>query len=87
MGNVTNSYTGSNSMPQGMRLLGRSRHRLESGMKMDLGNTSCEDVTHNRIPWRNLVKTLINFGAIYPLTSISWLMLPTATSLVCTYNE
>jgi hypothetical protein len=59
---------------------------------MDLGNTSCEDVdwvelTHSGIPWRNLVKTRINFGAIYSRTGITWLMLPTASSLVCTYNE
>jgi hypothetical protein len=39
-------------------------------MKMDLGIKSSEDVdwvelTHNGIPWKNIVKTLINFGAIY----------------------
>jgi hypothetical protein len=52
------------------------------------GNTSCDNVdwvelTHSG----NLVKRLINFEAIYPRTGISWLMLPTASSLVCTYNE
>jgi hypothetical protein len=59
---------------------------------MDLGNTSCGDVdwvelTHNGIPWRKIVKTLINVGAIYPLTGISRLLFPTASSLVYTYNE
>jgi hypothetical protein len=66
MGNVRNSYTGSNIIPQGNRLLGRVRRRLESNVEMDLENTGCEDVdcvelTQDGIQLRDLVKTLINF--------------------------
>jgi hypothetical protein len=51
--------------PEGKRLLGRPRRRLEGNNKMDLHEVGCEDmkridVAQNRDRWRALVNTAVN---------------------------
>jgi len=52
--------------PEGMRPLGRPRHRWEDNIKMDLHEVVCGgmdwiDRAQNRDSWRALVKAAMNF--------------------------
>jgi hypothetical protein len=51
--------------PDGKRPLGRSRHRWEENIKVDLEEVGCEgmdwiDVAQDRDRWRALVKAVMN---------------------------
>jgi hypothetical protein len=51
--------------PEGMRLLGRPRHRWEDNIKMDLlevgcGGTGWIDLAQDRDRWRAVVYTVMN---------------------------
>jgi transposase len=49
--------------PEGMRQLGRPRHRSEDNIRMDLREIQCglHYVAYDRDQWRSLVKTIMNF--------------------------
>jgi len=52
--------------PEGMRPLGRPKHRWEDNIKMDLQEVECGgmdwiELTHDRDRWRALVTAVMNF--------------------------
>jgi hypothetical protein len=52
--------------PEGKRSLGRPRHRWVDNIKMDLREIGWDFVdwinrAHNRVQWRALVNTVLNF--------------------------
>jgi len=52
--------------PEGMKPLGRPRHRWEDNIKMDLQEVGCRgmdwiELAHDRDRWRALVNAVMNF--------------------------
>jgi hypothetical protein len=46
--------------PEGKRPLGRSRHRWEDNIKMDLREIRWVDLAQDRDQWRDLVNTIMD---------------------------
>jgi hypothetical protein len=60
MGEKMNAYPISVGNPEGKRQLGRSRHRWEDNIQMDL-RMVWTDTAEDRDQWRALVDTVMNF--------------------------
>jgi len=65
MGEMRNACNTSVRKPEGKRPLGRSRHRWEDNIRMDLKEIGCEGVgwvhlVQDRDQWRPLVNTVMN---------------------------
>jgi len=66
MGQRRGLYRALVGKPEGMRPLGRPRHRWEDNIKMDLQEVGCGgmdwiELAQDRDRWRALVKALMNF--------------------------
>jgi hypothetical protein len=67
MGELSNAYKILVGNSEGKRPLGRTRHRWEDNIEMDLREIGWDvmdwiDLARDRDRWRNLVNTVINIG-------------------------
>jgi hypothetical protein len=65
MGDRTGIFRVLVGKPEGKRPLGRTRHRWEDNIKMDLQEVGCEgmgwmELPQDRVRWRALVNALMN---------------------------
>jgi hypothetical protein len=60
MGKKRNAYRILVGKPEGMKPLGRPRHRWVDNIKIDLREIGCDGVVQDRDQWRALLNTVLN---------------------------
>jgi hypothetical protein len=75
MGEERNVYRVLMGKPEGKRPLGRTRHRWEDGIRMDLreigwGSVDWIQLAQDRDRWRALVNTVMNLRVLAPQSEL-----------------